>query len=156
MKPIRTTFRELFEVIPSIAYKNKQLIWNPNKTEHEWIQRITQRTHPTSSDFYEVLQKGLNSVKLPEHVSICLYFMKSKFVLILNTRDSIITTIRDGKWEKTTSSCKHVKITNEDILKDSELVDLLNDGSEYWDIDVDENFDVLIESKCNICFKIEF
>ena len=107
--------------------------------------------------FYTTIQKGIDSVTLPKSNSICLYFMKSKFVLILDTENLIIKTIRDGNWKKPSNKCKNILITNETILSmQSNEIDYLNNNKYFKIKEVTENFDLILESNCEICLQINF
>ena len=152
------TFRDfLKEDLPKIYFKNKELTWNPNKTEKDFKDRIKQRTELSESEFMKVIQKGikLKEKEMPSDDSICLYFFISKFILILNTKEMKIVTIRDGKWFKPTNGCKNILLLNEDVIKMEQAeLDVYN-KQEYFIIDVNENFDLILESKCNYCFKVD-
>lgn len=150
------TFKDLFyESLSKIYFNDKELKWNPNKTEKEFKERIKQRTELSEITFMQTIQKGINQTKLPTDVSICLYFMKSKFVLVLNTKEMIITTVRDGRLDKPGNICKNTLITNEVAIKiDKNELDYLNEQL-YFTIKLNDNFDILLESKCNFCFKVD-
>ena len=145
----------LYESLSKIYFKGKELQWNPNKTEKEFKDRIKQRTSLNEQEFMKTIQNGINRTKLPIDSSICLYFVLSKFVLVLNTKEMIITTIRDGRWDKPGNICKNTLIANEDVIKmDQNEMDYINE-QKYFSIDVNENFDLILTPKCNYCFKVE-
>ena len=144
------------EELTKIFYNNKELMWNPNKTEKEFKDRIKQRTELSELEFMKTIQRGIEikEKEIPVDSSICMYFFISKFILILNTKEMIITTIRDGRWFKPTNGCKNILLLNEDVIKmNQEELDVYNE-QEYFSIDVNENFDLILESKCNYCFKV--
>lgn len=155
---LRTGFREyLNETLPKIYFNNKELTWNLNKSEKDFKGRIKQRTELSESEFMKVIQKGikLKEKEMPLDDSICLYFFISKFILILNTKEMKIVTIRDGKWFKPTNGCKNILLLNEDVTKMEQVeLDAYN-NQEYFTVDVNENFDLILESKCNYCFKVD-
>ena len=144
------------EELTKIFYNNKELMWNPNKTEKEFKDRIKQRTELSELEFMKTIQRGIKikEKEIPVDSSICMYFFISKFILILNTKEMIITTIRDGRWFKPTNGCKNILLLNEDVIKMNQAeLDVYNE-QEYFSIDVNENFDLILESKCNYCFKV--
>ena len=143
------------EALTKIFYNNKELTWNPNKTEKDFKDRIKQRTELSEVEFMKLIQKGIKQTNIPIDVSICLYFIHAKFVLVLNTKELIITTIRDGRWDKPGNNCKSKIIANEDAIKlDADEINYINE-QKYFSIDVNENFDLILESKCNYCFKVD-
>ena len=150
------TFREyLKESLKKIYFKNKELKWNPNKTENEFKERIKNRTELSEENFYKIIQEGINKTNIPMDNSICLYFIVSKFVLILNTKEMIITTIRDARWDKPGNNCKSILIANEDAIKmTQDEINWINE-QKYHSLKVNENYDLILESKCNYCFKVE-
>ena len=144
------------EELTKIFYNNKELMWNPNKTEKEFKDRIKQRTELSELEFMKTIQRGIKikEKEIPVDSSICMYFFISKFILILNTKEMIITTIRDGRWFKPTNGCKNILLLNEDVIKMNQAeLDVYNE-QEYFSIDVNENFDLILQSKCNYCFKV--
>lgn len=145
------------EALTKIFFNNKELTWNPNKTEKDFKDRIKQRTELSEVEFMKTIQKGIKikEKEIPIDSSICMYFFISKFILIINTKEMIITTIRDGRWFKPTNGCKNILLLNEDVIKmDQAELDVYN-AQEYFIIDVNENFDLILESKCNYCFKVD-
>ena len=143
------------EALTKIFFNNKELTWNPNKTEKDFKDRIKQRTELSEVEFMKLIQKGIKQTNIPIDVSICLYFIHAKFVLVLNTKELIITTIRDGIWDKPGNNCKSKIIANEDAIKlDADEINYINE-QKYFSIDVNENFDLILESKCNYCFKVD-
>jgi hypothetical protein len=87
---LRTEFREyLNETLPKIYFNNKELTWNPSKSEKDFKDRIKQRTELSESEFMKVIQKGikLKEKEMPIDDSICMYFFISKFILILSTKE---------------------------------------------------------------------
>jgi len=66
----------------------------------------------------------------------------------------IITTIRDARWDKPGNNCKNVLIANEDAIKmTQDEINWINE-QKYHSLEVNENFDLILESKCNYCFKV--
>ena len=50
---------------------------------------------------------------------------------------------------------KYILLLNEDVIKmDQAELDVYN-TQEYFSIDINENFDLILESKCNYCFKVD-
>ena len=147
----------LNEELQKIYFKNKELKWNPNKTEMEFKERIKERTSLSEKQFIEVIQKGIKLKEnyIPEDNSICLYFFLSKFILLLNTKEMVITTIRDARWDKPSGRCKSIRIVNEDVLKMPQYELDYYSNQEYFEFGINENFDMILESKCNYCFKID-
>ena len=145
----------LEESLTKIYFNGKELSWNPNKTEKDFKDRIKQRTELSEQDFVQIIQKGISKTKLPIDNSICLYFLQSKFVLVLNTKEMIITTIRDGRWDKPGNTCKNTLIANEDAVRmNQDELDYINEQL-YFSVKINENFDLILESKCNYCFKVD-
>lgn len=143
------------EALTKIYFNNKELTWNPNKTEKDFKDRIKQRTSLNEKEFMQLIQKGIKQTNIPIDDSICLYFINSKFVLVLNTKELIITTIRDGRWDKPGNNCKSKIIANEDAIKlDRDEINYINE-QKYFNLDVNEKFDLILESKCNYCFKVD-
>lgn len=81
--------------------------------------------------------------------------MGSKFILILNTKEMIITAIRDARWDKPTGNCKNVVISNENVLKMSDNELDYYASQDYFSFNINENFDMILESTCNYCIKID-
>jgi hypothetical protein len=147
----------LTEDLENIYYNDKILSWNPNKTYEDFKRRIKERTSLSEKEFYKVIQDGINSIKLPKDNAICLYFLKSQFVLVINTNANIITTIRDGKWDKPGNNCKHRIIANEDLQRDTDLINIFNNHDQIgWIWDVNEKFDIEITQDCNYCYKVNY
>jgi len=67
--------KELNEELQKIYFKNKELKWNPNKTEVEFKERIKERTGLSEESFYKIIQKGINKINIPVDDIICLYFI---------------------------------------------------------------------------------
>lgn len=99
------------EDLPLLYIDGKSLRWNPNKTDEEFQKRILDRTNYTFKEFYEVAQTGLDvaqkTKQFTEKGNTCLYYNRSKFVLIVNKEQRRLITIRDGSWDKPSSGkCK--------------------------------------------------
>lgn len=147
----------LNETLTKIYFNNKELSWNPNKTEKDFKDRIKQRTKLSEVQFMKTIQKGIKikEKEIPVDSSICMYFFISKFILILNTKEMIITTIRDARWDKPTGNCKSIHIVNEDVIKMDQAELDYYAKQEHFIFGINENFDLILESKCNYCFKVD-
>lgn len=147
-------FRNLLENLPKIKFQNNELNWNSSKTEEQFKERIRNRTNLSVEQFVQTIQKGIDKTNIPIDTSICLYFIVSKFVLILNTKDLFIVTVRDGRWDKPSNTCNKIIMVNEDVQKLEQYeIDYLNEGK-YFKMDFDNDFNMILESKCNYCFSI--
>lgn len=155
------TFKEFVNEMQEIKFKNEVLSWNPNKTELDWKKRIKDRTKMSELDFCKTIQKGIDKTPIPVDEAICLYFFRSEFVLILNTKNKIITTIRDAKWDKPGNNCKQVIIANETVKTEEffeEFLKPINNnltGNNGWDGVINEKFEIVINHNCNYCFKVD-
>jgi hypothetical protein len=153
------TFKEIVlqEALKTIIWGNKELKWNPNKTEKEFKERIKKRTNLQEEVFYRTIQDGLNSISLPMNTDISVYFIKSKFVLILDTKNLIIKTIRDGSWNKPGNNCSELKIANEMVvLMQDDEINYINENKFFKIKELSENFDIILESTCKKCFSTNF
>ena len=99
------TFNEFINEEKNTIYLDGvPLIWNTNKSDDEWLERIHKRTRMNEVQFCEVVQQGIEAASdICSTGDTCISFIKSQFVLVVNKRDSRIITVRDGKWDKPTN-----------------------------------------------------
>jgi hypothetical protein len=151
-------FREfLNEALPQIILDGVILNWNPNKTEIQFKEIIKKRTSLSEKEFYETIQRGFDTIKsVPHNKDICVFFLKSNFVIIINMIQKRIVTIRHGDWNNT--KCDGgFKYTNEEMITFcQDYLDLLNRGDVIETIGVNEDWSVNVKIKCSQCYSIKF
>jgi hypothetical protein len=153
------------EALKSLYLDSAKLNWNKNKTDEEFEKRILERTSLSLEDFYKIAQAGINTAfnspqKFAEDGDTCLYFMKSKFVLIVNKPEMMIRTIRDGRWDKPSNSCNKVIITKESDEQYSDLIEnVFFNGTEFngykLNVITSDEWLLEVETDCKVCIKVD-
>jgi hypothetical protein len=151
-------FREyLNEALPEVSLDGVILNWNPNKTEIQFKERIKKRTSLSEKEFYETIQRGFDTIKsVPHNKDICVFFLKSHFVIIVDMVQKRIVTIRHGDWNNT--KCDGgFKATNEEMRTYcQDYLDLLNEGNVIEIIGMNENMSFNLKIRCSQCYQINF
>lgn len=155
-----TNFKNFCESLEQISFRGKDLIWNPNKTDTEFKKRIKARTGMNEIDFYKSLRAGLKEgdAKIPSSGAICVYYTKTRFVLILDMDTHMIRTIRDAFWDKPSNGCNKKVLVNESVMGDYITNVFFNETEfEGYSIDVigGDTWLLEIEHHCDICVEVD-
>lgn len=154
-------YLELKESMKDIYLDKTKLIWNPNKSEKRWKERIKIRTGYTYETFYELIQKAINkhSNQICDIGDSCLIFKNSKFILVLNKEKSKIITIRDTEWEKPLNDTPCKRILSFESKEDEEFyIDVLLENRMDFDwgkYTLNENWDLIVETNCTCCVEVD-
>ena len=164
MKDIKNKFRDfLNESLSKIYISNKELPWNPNKTEKEWKSRIKERTGLSNNTFFELLQLGVN-LKEKEFCKsgiTCLMFQKSQFIVLIDLPNNKIVTIRDTKWDKIINPekpCKRIMIFESeeharDIIENVNFNEVDFEGYSYYM--TGDSLILEVQHKCECCLIVD-
>lgn len=122
------------EALVAIDMLGKDLLWNPKKTDKEFIQRITSRTRMSPKEFYVTLQKGIHKFEknFPKTGVVCLNFLLSEFVAIVDMDRHMLVTIRDARWDKPSNKCNtKIIVSEKEVIKD--IVENIFEGLTEFD-----------------------
>jgi hypothetical protein len=163
------TFTEfLNESLREIYLDGNALSWNTTKTENEFKDRIRARTGYDYKTFYEIVQKGINTISKQkmfcEEGDACIQFLASKFILIVNKKNKKIITIRDMSWDKPIGEnpCKRAPIFEMVFESQEQGRDIVNNVFEnrgdfewgYLDFS-EENFGLKVVYNCECCVVVD-
>lgn len=134
------------------------LKWNTNKTEEEFILRIKSRINLSLDLFLKTVEICLNQVysKLSEESDSCVYFMVSKFVLIVSKKENKIRTIRDGRWDKPANGCDKISLVMEEFEMKDLIENVLFHETQFDGYNIIPNADFILEvhTDCDVCLKV--
>jgi len=107
--------------LKKVQHKDKDFSWNRNKFEGDFIKKIIDRTELTVDELTATVEQSLKTIELPpKSKAVCLYFMTSNFIILLNTEKNQIVTVRDGTWNKLPNGCCTTQVANKDAIKMSD------------------------------------
>lgn len=154
---------------------NKLWTLTKSKSNSAWNDRIKTRTGLTNEMFFKKISKGIEKAyekypELDEVENVCLRFLISKFVLIINTKNNIIVTVRDAEWDNLDNGkCDGSKFVVESLKRfnnytqDTESlesfikdIDTVNDGYEILvSYEGEETLVFEFKDKCDFCVEVE-
>lgn len=154
---------------PPISIGSEQWTLTKSKSNKGWSDRIKSRTGLSHAEFLDVVIRGiLKAQKDPDYNNcgdnICLRFLISKFVLVINKSTHNIITVRDASFSKLDNGqCD--KIWVGESLPNPELLYIIENTSEetegydttisYKDIDGLEHTIIEYTDKCSCCIDID-
>lgn len=144
--------------LPEFKIENKTFKFNQSKSNKEWIDRISSRTGYSKSEFIEIVNKGITRA-LKEN-KLCLRFMKSKFVLVINEPKGLIVTIRSSDWENLDNGKCNKQWVFEDYKNNQDLEYIVSNtdyDNEGYSINVTYQGETAIlefNDKCTCCFEV--
>jgi hypothetical protein len=171
MKEFREWLREAkrYLFLPDVKVKNKNAIWNKQKTEAKFLSQLNERItaiHITDSEkLGTILEKGLN-LKYSEFANgsgrnndTCIRFKKSQFVVIFNKDEHSIIGIRKPL---NNLKCNKEKIVMENLEAEERLFEELcikaydlNEPEDGILMSINENDRIQIQNVCKVCIEVD-